>query len=443
MNKSTLTLLLCMSFLSACSMPSWLGGSKKEDTKLEGTRVAVVAPEAELKADAETATQPLRLPAVNANADWAQHTGNFTAQTSNLALAGDLSVRESAPAGGGESFPFTLVPRPVVGDARIYAMDGNGEITAHAAANIENILWRSKGVSEEDVDPSLGGGLAFDQGVVYAVSGRGVVVALDAATGAEKWHKSLHVPVRSAPRVGAGKLFVVTLDNQTVALNTADGEMQWTQRGITEQAGIMNSVSPTVAGDVVVVPYSSGEIYALGAADGKELWSDALTPGKNTAADALFSGIGGDPLIDGQVVISVSSGGMISVQSLASGQKSWSRPIGSLNTPWLSGDSLFVLSSSNVLISFVKFDGHIRWATQLPRFGNVEEKRDPITMRGPVLADGKLLVTASDGHLYEVAADTGVITRTLDIPERVYTAPVVAGSMVFLIDQGATLHSLK
>ncbi len=445
MNKCRLlALCACVSALGGCSsLPSWMGGSDKAETKLEGTRLAVVPAAAELKADPEAASVPFSLPAVNANSDWQQHTGNFTAQNSNLALGGDLKHQTNVRIGEGEEFKHMLVPRPVVGEGRIFAMDASGAITAHAEANIENILWRSKGVSEEDAEDSIGGGLAFDQGVLYAVSGRGVVAAFDAASGAEKWHKALHAPLRSAPRIGGGKLFVVALDNEVFALSTADGETQWSQRGITEEAGIMNSVSPTVAGDVVVVPYSSGEVYALGIADGKELWSESLSSGKNTQADALFSGIGGDPIIDGQVVISVSSGGMVSVQSLVSGQKSWQRPVGSINTPWLSGDSLFVLSNTNVLICFTKFDGHIRWATQLPRFEKADEKSHPITMKGPVLADGKLAVTGSDGHLYLIAADTGAIAQTLEIPEHVYTAPVVAGGQILLVDQDATLYSLK
>ena len=445
MNKGRVfALLVCMSSLSGCSnLPSWMGGTPKAETKLEGTRLPVVPAAAELKADPEAAQVPFNLPAVNANADWEQHTGNFTAQNSNLALSGDLSHRTSASVGDGEAFTHMLVPRPVVGDGRVYAMDATGAITAHSESDISIVLWRSKGVVQDNAENAIGGGLAFDQGVLYAVSGRGIVAAFDAATGAEKWHKSMHAPLRSAPRIGAGKLFVVTLDNQVLALNMADGELQWSQRGITEEAGIMNSVSPTVAGDVVVVPYSSGEVYALGIADGKELWSEALSSGKNTNADALFSGIGGDPIIDDQVVISVSSGGMISVQSLTNGQRSWERPIGSINTPWLAGDTLFVVTNTNTLIALVKFDGHIRWSTQLPKFENPAEKTKPITLKGPVLVDGKLAVVASDGHLYLIAADTGAITQTLEVPEHIFTAPVVAGGQILLVDQSATLYSLR
>lgn len=437
-------LLLACSALGGCSyLPSWMGGESKAEPKLEGQRLSVTTAAPELAPDAEVQKAPFVIPPVNANSDWQQHTGNFTAQNSNLALSGDLTHKTSASAGDGEAFKHMLVPRPVVAEGRVYAMDAQGQITAHEEGNIEHVLWRSTGVAAENEEDAIGGGLAFDQGVLYAVSGRGIIAAFDAATGAEKWRKTLHAPLRSAPRIGGGKLFVVTLDNQVLALNAADGETQWTHRGITESAGIMNSVSPMVSGDVVIVPYSSGEVYALSVADGKELWSEALSSGKNTQAAALLSGIGGDPVVDDTVVISVSSGGMISVQSVKTGQRAWEKPVGSLNTPWLAGDSLFVLTTSNTLVSFLKYDGRVRWSTQLPRFENPEEKTHPITMKGPVMVDGKLAVVASTGQLYLVAADTGAITSTIEVPDEVFTAPVVAGGQMFLVDQDATLYSLR
>ncbi len=76
----------------------------------------------------------------------------------------------------------------------------------------------------------------------------------------------------------AGRLFAVTIDNQTYALNAASGEVLWSHRGINETAGLMSSASPAVTGDTVIVPYSSGEIYALSVTDGKEIWSDSFSP---------------------------------------------------------------------------------------------------------------------------------------------------------------------
>jgi outer membrane protein assembly factor BamB len=446
MNKYWLPVLLLVFSvsLSSCShLPSWAGGKKEEKAKLSGERISALPASAETKPDETIKDMPVTLPPATANSDWQQHTGIFTAATANLAAKGHFDNVTSATAGKGESFEHIMVPRPVVGGGKVFAMDGVGNISAHDAANIKKILWKSKGISEEDEPDIMGGGLAYDQDRLYATSGRGAVMALDASSGKVIWRKAMHLPFRASPKVAGGKLYVITIDNQVYALNASDGDIAWNQRGISEAAGMMNSVSPVVAGEAVVVPYSSGEIYVLAAVDGKEIWSDSLSPGKRTQASALFAGIGGDPVVDGAVVCAVSSGGMVSVQALATGQHVWQRPIGSLNTPWIAGDFLFLISNDNVLISFVKYDGRIRWATKLDSYEDEKAKKHPLVWKGPVLVADQLAMVSSNGRLLLADAGTGKVAAIKSIPEDIYTAPVVAGGRMYLVGQDATLYSVQ
>lgn len=424
-------------------LPDWtgLGGEKVE--KLSGERLTVVRNTTELQVSEAVRQAPFSLPPVSANAEWPQHTGMITAQSANLSLPADLTRRDSTSAGEGEGFRHALVVRPVVAEGRLFAMDAEGMISAHEAGNIDHVLWHASGTAQEDEDDTLGGGLAVESGVLYATSGRGLVVALDAATGNERWRKNVRMPLRSAPKVAAGKLFVTTLDNQLLALSTRDGEVLWTHRGISESAGIMNAVSPTVAGDVLIVPYSSGQIYALSAVDGTEIWSESLARGRHTEAVSSLSGIGGDPVVDDQVVFAVSSGGTLAVYALRTGQRVWERPVGSLNTPWVAGEWLFVMSNTNTLMCIKKFDGQLRWQTALPSYEDEEDKSGPLTWRGPLLADGRLLLVSSAGQLVEVAADSGQVLASREVPEDVLVTPVIAAGALYLIEKDATLHVLQ
>lgn len=445
MNKRYMLGALALSMaLGGCShMPSWLGGEKKEKPKLAGERIAVLPVGAELQPDPTLQKVAMTLPAPAANADWPQHTGVVNAAAGNLAAAGHFEHESHAEAGKGEEFDHTLVPRPVVGGGQVFAMDAAGNISAHDAADVRKVNWQSKGVAEKHAPEILGGGLAFDQGKLYAASGCGTVIALDAATGKELWRKALRVPFRSAPRVAGDKLFALTIDNQVFALNTATGEVVWSQRGIDETAQLMNAVSPTVTDDTLIVPYSSGEVYALATGDGKEQWSESLTAGKRTQASAFFSGIGGDPVVDGSVIFAVSGGGLLSVLTLTDGHHLWDRPVGSINTPWVAGDYMFLLTTDNTLVCFVKYTGTIRWSMQLKNYENQKDKKKPITWRGPVLVNGNLVVTGSDGELLLVSATEGKIVSTQEIPEGIYTPPVVAGGRMYLIGQDARLYELQ
>lgn len=442
MNKRLLfSLLLTSVAISGCShMPSWLGGKKDDKPKLEGERISVLPASSELQADEGLKNLVVSLPAAQENAAWPQH----STLNGNLAAAGNFDKQTSARVGEGEKFEHTLVPRPVVGGGLVYAMDSIGTISAHDAANVNRVRWQSKGVSEKEEPDIIGGGLAYDQNKLYATSGRGIIAAFDAASGKALWRKALRIPFRSAPKVSDGKVFAITIDNQVYAFNAANGDVVWSQRGISETAGIMNNVSPTIAGDDLVVPFSSGEIYNLNMADGRPLWNDSLISlGRRTQATALFSGIGGDPVVDNEIVFVVSGGDMISVFYLPNGQRVWERPIGSINTPWLAGDYLYVLTSDNHLVCFVKYNGRIRWSTRLKTYANEAEKKDPIIWKGPVMTGGNLAVVGSNGQLLLISGTDGNVVATKSVPEGIVTAPVIAGGRMYLVGQDAQLHELQ
>lgn len=442
-NRLALAVFAC-GLLAAChSLPEWMGGNAAPKTKLSGERLTVLPEEGALAADASLKTIPVSLPPMFDNADWPQHTGWLTAATANLGLSGSLEKLSSSGIGEGDDFDHALVPEPVTGAGKVFAMDAEGNISAHGMNDISTIYWRSPGVSEEGGPDTLGGGLAYDGGNVYAVSGRGVVTALRADSGAAAWRKELHVPFRSAPAVADGKIFALTIDSQLFALDATTGEALWTHRGISETTGLMNPVSPVVAQGAVIVPYGSGEIYALAENGGNPLWAESLAPGSRTSGSAVFTGIGGNPVVDGEVVFAVSAGGKLAVMALASGQKLWERPIASLNTPWVAGDYIFVLTADNQLAALVKYNGHVRWAVKLPSFENEEKKTDPILWRGPVLVGGRLAVIGSNERLLLIDAADGTVAATKEIPGDILTAPIVAGGKIYLVGQDATLYSLQ
>src|SRR5690606_19623123 len=100
-----------------------------------------------------------------------------------------------------------------------------------------------------------GGGLAIDNGRLYAATGFGTVVALDPVSGKKLWDKNIGVPIRASPTAVDDKVFVLTTEGHVFALASFDGGELWTFRGVPERTSIISSPSPEVEGGVVVVPY--------------------------------------------------------------------------------------------------------------------------------------------------------------------------------------------
>ncbi len=443
MNKRIALLFIMSTMLSACShMPSWMGGSTEEKAKLPGERKVALPVESKLKIDDALKNSPPVLPAETANANWTQGNGMFTAATANLS-GGKFDNKNSAKAGSGNDFSHSLVPNPVISGGVVFVMDAAGVISAHDAADISKVRWKSKVVADKDEHEVIGGGLAVDGAVLYATTGQGQVAAVSVENGAKIWSRDFTSPLRGAPAVSGTKLVIMTIDNQTYGLSSRTGDILWDHRGIDETAAVMNSVSPTIAGDDVLIPYSSGELFALSIADGKELWSDSLMQSKHTQASGLFSGIGGTPVVDNGIAFACGNNGLTTAINMALGQRVWQQQVASLNTPWLAGDDLFLLTTDNVLVDFVKTTGKIRWVSQLDSYENAKEKTKPITWRGPVLVSGRLLLVSSNGKLVSVAAVSGKIMETKSIPGNIITKPVVAGGRLYLVSQDATLYSFQ
>ena len=443
MKKISLCIFALFALAGCDSLPSWMGGAEKAVVRLPGERLDVLPAGPQFKADDAVQGVAFQLPASIDNASWAQATDQFTAKSANLALPGDLSTHQDARIGDGDRFVHTLIPRPVVAGGFVYAMDASGHISAHDVNNIDTIAWVSEALVNKHVDQVMGGGLAVDNGKLYASSGRGQITAIDATKGETLWTISLGIPLRSAPRVSGDTLYIISIDSQTFALDVATGKTRWTHRGINETAGLMNTVSPSLGGGMLIAPYTSGELYALHAENGDEAWRSSLVQANRTSATAIFAGIGGDPVVDESVVFGVSNGGMFSVLNLLTGQPLWNKPIAAINTPWVVGEYVFVLSEDNVLMAMVKYDGRIRWTTQLPRFKDEKRKLKPILWRGPVMANGKLLISGSNGQLLNIDPSAGTTLSTLETEEEIYTSPVVAGGKIFLVGKDARLYSFQ
>ena len=138
-------------------------------------------------------------------------------------------------------------------------------------------MWRASTTPPNEKDQEgFGGGLAADGGRIYAATGFGLVVALEAKSGKKLWEKSLGSPLRASPTAAGERVFVVTKEGQVFCLSGSDGTELWNFQGQAERASILVNASPAVDGDTVVVPYPTGDVVALRVSSGQPIWSESL-----------------------------------------------------------------------------------------------------------------------------------------------------------------------
>jgi len=194
----------------------------------------------------------------------------------------------------------------------------------------------------------------------------------------------------------------------------------------------MTSTSPAVDGDVVVVPFPSGDVMALKIADGTPVWTENLARTRQTSELASMSDVA-RPAIDNGTVFAVGHAGRMVATQSKTGERLWSVNVPGTQTPWVAGDTVFVVDTRGQLMALARADGKTRWSAQLP----------PGNWAGPVLAGGMLWLTSNKGQLVGAEAATGKIVSQQDLGDAVYIPPVVAQGRMFVLTDAAKLIALN
>lgn len=428
---------------------------EEEDAPPEDERISILALEEELTADPRFAGMTLDLPPSYANASWPQPGGEADHTLHHLNATLELEKNWSVDVGSASADRARLTSPPIVVSDSIFVMDAEAKVSSYDFGT-GDLKWRTELTPEikerfrirdilrgpKPAQIGFGGGVAFDAGRVFVTSGFGFVAALDAITGEEIWRTDTGAPVRTPPTAYRGKVYFTTNINEFMALDQATGEKVWNFQSFEERARILSAASPAAAGDLVVAPFSSGELVAFMAETGRPVWTETLSRGAQLNALSSLNDIAGSPVIDRGLVYVVSHAGKLAAIDIRSGQPVWEAPIAGLQMPWVAGDFIFVVSTEGELVCLSRADGAIIWISQLQRFENEKKRKGRITWAGPVLAGDHLILVSSDGELAKVSAQTGEVVSTVKTNSSVIS-PIVADEKIVVLSEDGKLSVIR
>jgi outer membrane protein assembly factor BamB len=433
------TALLLPLATAGCSLFDNLFSENKKP--VPGKRVAVLATTNGLDVDEALAKEKIFLPPPVRNAAWPQDGGNPAHLMGHLALGDRVSEAWAVSIGEGGGYRQKILARPIVVGGVVFAMDSSGVISAHDIRTGRR-RWRFDTKSEDDDSTNVGGGLAIDGGMLYAVNGLAELVALDPSNGKQRWRRNLGVPARSAPTVADGRLFVVTIEDKLLALASNDGRQLWTHQAVTSATGMLGQPAPAYADGFVLAGFGSGELASLRADSGATSWTDSLASSRHSVVGDV-SAIRGLPVIANGRVYAIGVGGLLVALDLRSGRRLWERDIAGTSSPWVAGDWLFVISDDQHMAAMHLADGHIAWASDLPRWKDEEKQEDPIYWFGPVLAGDRLIAAGTNKEALAVSPYTGAILGRQKLSAAASLGPVVADGTVLLVTDDGKLMALR
>ena len=442
MRRVALLALIAGSLAGCSALPDWWAASDKPP--LPGDRISVLALEKALEPDPRIADLQVRLPRPWPNPDWPQPGGYPSHAMQHLALGDATTTLWRADIGASSDSEERIVAPPVVAGNHVFAMDARSTVTAFDAQTGTR-RWRVDLTPRGEDHGAIGGGVTFDSGRLYATTAYGEVVALEAETGKVLWRRALTSPFRAPPTVGANRVFAVGSDSQLHVLAGDSGETIWTHVGIQEAAGLLGAAGPAVDGGMVVVPFSSGELYGLRADNGVVAWNDALIRTGRVSPVGLINDITGLPVIDRGRVFAIGHAGRMVAIDLRTGERVWEQEIAGLQSPWVAGDFVYVVTLDAELICMSQRDGRVRWVRQLDRYRDPNSRSDKgrVVWYGPVLGGDRLVLASSQGEAISVSPYTGEVLGRMKLSGAAATAPVIANGILYLLTTDARLLALK
>ncbi len=433
--------------LAACEDREVIFEGKRESLRSPDPEVVGEAQAARFVSD-EAAAKENRSVAVATGAprslsSWPQRAGGASHALGNLAFSAAPQVIFSVDVGAGSDRKQRVLAEPIVAEGRVFTMDAQSQVVAHSTVGAA--LWmRPLTPSSDKPTDASSGGLAYSAGRIFATTGFGELVALDAASGAPIWTQRFDAPVSGAPSVAGGDVYVLTKDNRLVSVDAASGRVNWDLDGTPARPGVLGYASPAVSGGTVITPFSIGTVVGVKASDGTPTWAVPVAGKRSGRAYANVNELSGEPVVVGSTVYVGSAAGTSAAMS-TKGDLKWTSPDGAMGAMTVVGGSVFMVSDNLQLVRLNATSGKRIWAVDLPGYEKDKPRRRKSVYQsyGPTLAGGRLWVASSDGYLRAFDPASGALISAVELPAGAASRPVIVGGVAYIATVKGTLVALR
>ena len=423
-----LFLFVALFFLNACSY------FDEEEIKLPGKREAVFEKKSQKLIKSK---KSVFLPKPIDLKNWPLHNHNVSNNLTHFLSNEKLKIKWEKEASYSGSKSDFFVAKPIIYKNRIYSVLANSVISVRDVISGKKI-WEKKLSEESDEDIFFTGGVGINDETLFVSTGIGNLYSINLSTREINWKKKFSSPVSAPPLIFSNKVFVVTDDNQTIALEKSSGQEIWSHSGSLENVSIIGGVSPSLKDNVLYVTYTSGEIFALNSQSGSILWFENIALGTIATRNLIFD-IQSSPVIHKDKLLVSSYINKFLAMSLTDGEKIWEIELSTINPIITAGDYIYLLDTENKLHCIDLTDGTILWTVQL----KIQNKKKSLRWAGPLLTSNQIIIASSEGVILSISPFNGKILGQIDTDHEFITNPILSDKSIFLTTNKGTLLALE
>jgi outer membrane protein assembly factor BamB len=330
--------------------------------------------------------------------------------------------------GGKKQMRLRLGLGPAVDNGVVFAASHKGEVLAVGLDGGKR-LW----LKEFKVPLSAGPAAGF--GLVVVGSSKGDVIALDAATGAQRWRIHVNAEILSAPAIGEHIVVVRSVEGRLRGLDAATGAERWSVEQQVPKLSLRGTSTPVIAKDLAICGFDNGKVMAVSLATGDTAWETALaSPHGRTDLERLVD-VDSAVHVVGDDVFAAGFQGRTAMLALDSGQIWWAHDMSSYRGLTVDADDVYVSQTDGVLVALRERDGSEIWRN---------EKIKRRVLSAPVLTSTAVVVADYQGYLHWLDKSTGeLVAREKVAKWRVSNAPVAVGDSVVVLTDGGDLAAYR
>jgi outer membrane protein assembly factor BamB len=330
--------------------------------------------------------------------------------------------------GGKKQVKLRLGLGPAVDNGVVFAASDAGELLA---VNLDT----GKKVWLKKLKLPLSAGPAAGFGMVVVGTSKGQVLALDGATGRELWHTRVNSELLSAPAISEKAVVMRSVDGRLHGFDSSNGKELWSVEQQVPRLSLRGTAIPIIAKEVAVSGFDNGKVMAVSLTSGDTVWDTALaSPHGRTELDRLVD-IDSSVHVVGDNVFAAGYQGRTAMIALDSGQIWWAHDMSSYRGLSVDAENIFVTQSDGVVVAMRQRDGSELWRNEnLKRRG----------LSTPAVTSTAIALADYQGYLHWLDKSTGkLVARQRVAKYRVSNPPVAVNDTVVVLTDSGTLAAFR
>ncbi len=371
---------------------------------------------------------------------WSQFSQNPNNHLNNIYTQSKLIKKNKLIEG--KRGPLNII-QPIYFDSKLCHLSNDGFVVCVDVITNQTIFRTDIKLKDKKKYEIIRGGLAYFDNRIIFVDAYGQVKQIDSSDGSLIWEKNVEFPILSPPLIYRDYIYFISSDNRIFSLSFYDGEIAWSFQTITESKKSLMTASLSAFENIIIAPFSNGEVVAFTYDDGRPLWSENVSR-VSLLTNFDIRDITASPVVVSNNVYTVSTKGKLISTNIINGQRNWSIDISGYRTPILSGGQIYLINEEGKLICISKDTGEIFWITDLEKYKSGKNIENLNLWLGPLLINNVLYNFSYFGELKTVSPITGEILSSKKLGlDGINIPPIVLNNSIYIVDENSNVYELE